>query len=54
MVVSTYILVVFLDSWFECLWCPIFCRLGLALLYGRICACLCSFLVIRVIDFVAP
>ena len=53
--VSTYILVVFLDiSWFECFRCSICCRLGLALLYGRICACLCSFLVIRVIDFVAP
>ena len=54
-VVSIYILFDFLErSSLEDLCCSIFLLLGLALLYRRICAWLCSFLVIRVIDFVAP
>jgi hypothetical protein len=55
LIVSIYILVIFLDrNSLECFRCSIFSLLGLALLHRRICAWLCSFLVIRVIDFVAP
>jgi hypothetical protein len=55
LVVSIYMLVVFLDrSSFEGLRYSIFRLLCFSLLYRRICAWLCSFLVIRVIDFVAP
>jgi hypothetical protein len=44
LVVSKYILVVFLDSnSLECFRCSIFSFLGLALLHRRICAWLCSF-----------
>jgi hypothetical protein len=55
LVVSTYILVVFLDiSWFECLRCSLFVVWVLRFYTDEFVRGYVLFLVIRVIDFVAP